>query len=90
MDKIHQISATHLAIEQIGEIIKKGIRLELSEDARQRIIRCRTYLDKKIMEQQVSDRSVRFPSTKTVCLSYKKILSCPMPVVWATVFPTRL
>ena len=52
MDKIHKISATHLAIEQIGEIIKKGIRLELSEDARQRIIRCRTYLDKKIMESE--------------------------------------
>ena len=52
MDKIHQISATHLAIEQIGEIIKKGIRLELSEDVRQRIIRCRTYLDKKIMESE--------------------------------------
>ena len=45
---IHQISAEHLTIERIGEIIEKGYKLELSEDARKRIVRCREYLDKKI------------------------------------------
>ena len=44
----HFISAEHLTIERIGEIIQKGEKLELSEDAKQRIRRCRTYLDKKI------------------------------------------
>ena len=44
----HFISAEHLTIERIGEIIKNGEKLELSEDAKQRIKRCRTYLDKKI------------------------------------------
>ena len=44
----HFISAEHLTIEHIGEIIQKGEKLELSEDAKQRIRRCRTYLDKKI------------------------------------------
>jgi len=47
---IHRISAEHLTIERIGEIIYKGLTLELSDDARQRIIRCREYLDKKITE----------------------------------------
>ena len=35
---IHKISAEHLTIERIGEIIEKGYKLELSDDARQRII----------------------------------------------------
>ena len=44
----HYISAEHLTIERIGEIIRNGEKLELSEEAKQRIRRCRTYLDKKI------------------------------------------
>ncbi|MBR5351449.1 MAG: histidine ammonia-lyase [Prevotella sp.] len=44
----HYISAEHLTIEKIGEIIYKGYKLELSDDAKQRIRRCRSYLDKKI------------------------------------------
>lgn len=47
---IHKISAEHLSIEHIGEIIYKGYKLELSDDARSRIVRCREYLDKKIAE----------------------------------------
>lgn len=45
---IHQNSAEHLTIERIDEIIRNGYKIELSEDARQRIIRCRKYLDEKI------------------------------------------
>ena len=44
------ISAEHLTIERIGEIVYKGYKLELSDDARHRITRCREYLDKKIAE----------------------------------------
>ena len=44
----HLISAEHLTIERIGEIIRNGEKLDLSEDAKQRIRRCRAYLDKKI------------------------------------------
>ncbi len=44
----HLISADHLTVERIGEIIMNGEKLELSDDAKQRIRRCRTYLDKKI------------------------------------------
>ena len=44
----HLISAEHLTIQRIEEIIAKGYKLELSDDARQRIVHCREYLDKKI------------------------------------------
>ena len=47
----HIISAEHLSIERVGEIIEKGYKLELG-DARQRIQRCRAYLDKKIAENK--------------------------------------
>lgn len=50
---IHHISAEHLTIERIGEIIKNGYKLELSDDAHNRIVRCREYLDKKIAETKV-------------------------------------
>lgn len=50
---IHHISAEHLTIERIGEIIKNGYKLELSDDACNRIVRCREYLDKKIAETKV-------------------------------------
>lgn len=50
---IHHISAEHLTIERIGEIIKNGYKLELSDDALNRIVRCREYLDKKIAETKV-------------------------------------
>lgn len=45
---IHKISADHLTIERIGEIIYQGYKLELSDDAVSRIERCREYLDEKI------------------------------------------
>ncbi len=48
----HIISADHLSIERVGEIIEKGYKLELGDDARQRIQRSRAYLDKKIAENK--------------------------------------
>ena len=45
---IHKISAEHLTIERIGEVVYNGYKLEISDDARNRIIRCRKYLDEKI------------------------------------------
>lgn len=46
--KIHKISAELLSIEQIGEIVYDGYKIELSDDAQRRISECRKYLDKKI------------------------------------------
>ncbi len=48
--KIHEISAEHLSIEHIGEIVYGGYKIELSDDAHKRIVECREYLDRKIAE----------------------------------------
>lgn len=44
----HYITADHLTIARVEEILTKGYKLALSEDARQRIIHCREYLDRKM------------------------------------------
>ena len=46
--EIHPISAERLTLGRVREIIENHIPLALSEDARQRIIRCRSYLDEKM------------------------------------------
>ena len=48
--KIHKISAEHLSIERIGEIVYGGYQIQQSSDAQKRIVECRKYLDRKIEE----------------------------------------
>ena len=48
--KIHKISAEHLSIERISEIVYGGYQIQLSNDAQKRIVECRKYLDRKIEE----------------------------------------
>ena len=50
--KIHQISAEHLSLERVRQIVEEGYSLELGENARRRIIHCREYLDKKMATQE--------------------------------------
>lgn len=50
--KIHKISAEHLSIGRVRQIMEEGYKLELSDDARRRIVRCREYLDKKMATQE--------------------------------------
>ena len=51
MEKIHRIDAGHLSVDLLQEIIEQGYRLELSEDAKARILKCRAYLDNKLKTQ---------------------------------------
>ncbi|WP_330444388.1 histidine ammonia-lyase [Flavobacterium sp. C4GT6] len=48
METIHYISSDLLSIEVVNEIITQGKKLELSEEARLNIEKCRTYLDEKM------------------------------------------
>ena len=50
--EIHHISAEHLSIDRVREIIDKKMHLALSEDAKVRIVRCREYLDRKMESQK--------------------------------------
>ena len=45
---IHYISAERLTIARVEEVLVKGYRLALSDDAKKRISHCREYLDKKM------------------------------------------
>lgn len=49
---VHHISAERLTIDRLRQIIQSPTRLALSDDARERIVRCREYLDQKMENQQ--------------------------------------
>ena len=49
---IHHISAEHLTIARVEEILTKGYKLALSDDAVNRINHCREYLDKKMVNTE--------------------------------------
>jgi histidine ammonia-lyase len=44
----HQISSTHIDFNKIKEIIDSNAKLELSVESKNKIIKCREYLDKKL------------------------------------------
>jgi len=44
----HQINSDHLSLDRLEEIIVSGAKLELSDSAKEKIIACRNYLDKKL------------------------------------------
>lgn len=48
MKKIHTISPERVVLSQMPEIISGKVQLVLSEESRNRIIRCREYLDKRL------------------------------------------
>ena len=46
--EVHHISSALLTIDRVEQIIKNGMHLALSDDARERIVRCREYLDRRV------------------------------------------
>jgi histidine ammonia-lyase len=51
MAKIHKISTAHLSIDRLQQIIENGYKLELSDESKALILKCRKYLDDKIKTQ---------------------------------------
>ena len=49
---IHKISAEQLTVEKIKEIIDKNYKLELSDEAKTKVQKCRQYLDDKMQNQK--------------------------------------
>ena len=49
---IHQINSEWLTIARVNEVLAKGYKLELSENAKRRIINCRKYLDDKMKDTE--------------------------------------
>lgn len=52
MDKVHYISSDKLTFRTVFNILREGYRLELSEEAVQKIQKCRQYLDDKMEIQE--------------------------------------
>lgn len=52
MKNVYYIGSGNLDFEIIENIINKNLKLELSTDAKERIQKCREYLDKKIQSQK--------------------------------------
>ena len=48
----HHISAEHLSLNRLREIIDRKLPLTLSEDSKKRIEHCRAYLDRKMERQK--------------------------------------
>ncbi|MDA7803112.1 histidine ammonia-lyase [Crocinitomix sp.] len=46
--EIHHINSDHLSIEKVDEIIKSKVTVVLSDSAKEKIQKCRTYLDNKM------------------------------------------
>ena len=44
----HIISSHHITFDTIASILKPGVQIELGEEARARIQKCRDYLDQKV------------------------------------------
>ncbi|MFT6998316.1 MAG: histidine ammonia-lyase [Cryomorphaceae bacterium] len=47
---LHAISDQYLTLEKVDEIVRSGADLELSEGAKERIVKCRAYLDKRMAD----------------------------------------
>lgn len=49
---VHKISPELLTLSQVDKILKEGMKLELSQESRERIVKCREYLDNKMKTQK--------------------------------------
>ncbi len=50
---VHHISSEHLTFEKIYNILNSNIKLDLSQSAKQKIEKCRAYLDSKMKDNHV-------------------------------------
>ena len=49
---VHKISPELLTLSQVDKILKEGMTLELSQESKERIVKCREYLDNKMKTQK--------------------------------------
>ncbi|MEQ3089817.1 aromatic amino acid ammonia-lyase, partial [Alistipes onderdonkii] len=71
----HHISAEHLSLARIREILERHLPLALSDDARARIVRCREYLDRKMEnpERPVYGITTGFGSLCDISVGYDEL-----------------
>ena len=71
----HHISAEHLSLARIREILERHLPLALSDDPRTRIVRCREYLDRKMEnpERPVYGITTGFGSLCDISVGYDEL-----------------
>ena len=52
MERVHHISTKPLSLQCVSDLLAKNSRLALSDEAKERIQKCRDYLDKKMQQQK--------------------------------------
>jgi histidine ammonia-lyase len=72
---VYKINSERLTLEQISTIIDKNMRIELSDEAVKKIIKCRTYLDKEVdtRTEPVYGVTTGFGSLCDVSISKKEL-----------------
>ena len=75
MSSTHHINSDHLSLEKISEIITGNYKLALSEEAQQKIIACRNYLDHKLKnsDQPFYGINTGFGSLRNIRISHDQI-----------------
>jgi histidine ammonia-lyase len=51
MERVHHISTKPLSLQYVRDLLAKNSRLALSDEAKERIQKCRDYLDRKMQQQ---------------------------------------
>ena len=51
MERVHHISTKPLSLQYVSDLLAKNSRLALSDEAKERIQKCRDYLDRKMQQQ---------------------------------------
>ncbi|WP_295939949.1 histidine ammonia-lyase [uncultured Alistipes sp.] len=71
----HHISADHLSVDRVREILERHLQLALSDNARARIVRCREYLDRKMQnpERPVYGITTGFGSLCDISVGYEDL-----------------
>lgn len=75
MSSTHHINSDHLSLEKISDIITGNYKLALSEEAQQKIIACRNYLDHKLKnsDQPFYGINTGFGSLRNIRISHDQI-----------------
>ena len=80
MKNVYYVGSGELTFELIERIINENLKLELAPEAKERIQKCRDYLDKKTVE---SAEPLYGIYRKTKWASCRRTLSRAMLAAWA-------
>ena len=83
MKNVYQIGSGDLTFDIIERIINENLKLELAPEAKDRIQKCRDYLDKKIKESDVPLYGIT-TGFGSLCSSEKLLKISKVSYAWKT------